>query len=491
MPGKQYPAPRRYLHGLTKALMESFSITGSYTDYYEITMAQVYFLSGQKDTPACFDYFFRKMPFNGGYVIFAGLQDVLDILSDFHFSDEDIRFLENQNLDKRFLEYLRSFRFKGDIYASREGDLIFPTRPVLRVEGNIIETQVIETLLLNVLNYESLVATKAARMRQVAGDSVLSEFGFRRAQGYGAIQASRAAIIGGFNSTSNVLGALIHGIPAAGTMAHSFIQSHEDELSAFRNYAAAHPENTIILVDTYDTLRSGVPNAIILAREMESKGQRLVAIRLDSGDLAYLSKRARRQLDDAGLGYVKIVASNQLDEYLIKSIRDQGAPIDIFGVGTSLVTGEPDAALDGVYKLAFSAGRPRLKISENSSKITLPGIKQVYRLLSEDGSFYGGDIVTLEGEDVPDTMHHPFEPLKSLRISQLKKEPLLKIVMKEGKMVDGKDRPDQIAGFSRSRLLNLPDEFKRFSYPHVYKIGISEKLKELKSTLVNKYRTKE
>ena len=471
--------------------MESFSITGSYTDYYEITMGQAYFLSGDHKTPACFDYFFRKMPFNGGYVVFAGLQDILDILSDFRFSNEDIRFLREQGLNNDYIEYLKNFQFRGDVYASLEGDVIFPTRPVIRVEGDIVETQLAETLILNILNYESLIATKAARMRQVAGNSILSEFGFRRAQGFGSLQASRAAVIGGFNSTSNVLGAIHYGIKVAGTMAHSYIQSHENELTAFRHYASAHPESTILLVDTYDTLRSGVPNTIILAREMEKEGHRLLAIRLDSGDLAYLSKKARKLLDEAGLPYVKIVASNQLDEYLIKSIKDQGAPIDVFGVGTSLVTGEPDAALDGVYKLSLSGGEARLKISENSSKITLPGRKQVFRLLSNEDSFYGGEVVTLDGEEDPEVMYHPFEPLKSLHIKHLKKEALLQKVMEKGKMICDRKTPEEISGYSKGRLSLLPDEFKRFDNPHVYKIGISGKLKELKTSLLDKYRMKE
>ncbi|HYW95681.1 MAG TPA: nicotinate phosphoribosyltransferase [Bacteroidales bacterium] len=471
--------------------MEALTISGNYTDFYELTMGQAYFMSGNKDTQACFDYFFRKMPFGGGYVVFAGLRDVLDILTDFRFTDEDIRFLEDQGLSKDFLGYLGNFRFRGAIYASREGDIIFPTRPVIRVEGNIIETQIVETLILNILNYESLVATKASRMRQVAGGSILSEFGLRRAQGFGGIQASRAAIIGGFNSTSNVKGALLNGIKASGTMAHSYIQSHDDELTAFRNYANAHPDNSILLVDTYDTLGSGIPNAIKVARELEDKGRKLVAIRLDSGDLAYLAKKSRKMLDEAGLYDVKIVASNQLDEYLIKSLKEQKAPIDIFGVGTSLVTGDPDAALDGVYKLSLSGGEPRLKISENVSKITLPGRKQVSRLITAEDTFYGGDVVTLDENDDPDVMHHPFDPLKSLHISHLKKEPLLTKVMEKGKKISEDETPSEIYNYSKQRLTLLPDEFKRFDNPHVYKIGISENLKQLKSTLMEKYRSKE
>lgn len=472
--------------------METFTISASYTDFYEITMGQAYFKSSDEETKACFDYFFRKSPFEGGYVIFAGLQDLLEMLTDFRFTDEDMHFLKQQGLADDYLSFLRTFRFKGDIYAPREGDIIFPTRPVIRVEGNIIETQLAETLILNILNYESLIATKAARMRQVAGTGILSEFGLRRAQGLGAMQACRAAVIGGFNSTSNVAGAIINDIPATGTMAHSYVQSHDDELTAFRNYAMAHPNNTILLVDTYDTLKSGLPHAIQTAREMQKNGHKLLAIRLDSGDLAYLAKKSRQMLDDAGLQDVKIVASNQLDEYLIKSLKEQNAPIDIFGVGTSLVTGEPDAALDGVYKLAMSDGKPRLKISENSSKITLPGKKQVYRLFNGEGNFYGGDVVTMNDEDVNniDIMHHPFEPLKSLNIKHLKKEPLLYKVMENGEITTPGRKPDEIAEYSRSRLALLPDEFKRFDNPHVYKIGISPGLKELKNNLLDKYRNR-
>jgi nicotinate phosphoribosyltransferase len=283
-------------------------------------------------------------------VIYCGLGDLLEVIENLRFSKNDIAFLQNQGLNEEFLSFLENFRFSGTIYSMKEGEVVFPTEPILRVEGNLIEVQLVETLLLNYLNFQSLIATKAARIRYASGNRHLSEFGLRRAQGLGSIDASKAAIVGGFNSTSNVYSAKVFDLKAIGTMAHSFVQSQPDELTAFRKFAEAHPENCTLLVDTYNTLKAGVPNAITIAKEMEKAGSRLKAIRLDSGDLAYLSKKAREMLDKQGLQYVQIAVSNQLDELVIKSLLDQKAPIDLFGVGTSIATGQPDAALDGVYK---------------------------------------------------------------------------------------------------------------------------------------------
>src|SRR5208282_1892995 len=361
---------------------------GLYTDHYELTMAQGYFFNNKKNTPACFDYFFRKNPFEGGSVIFAGLIDLLEVLETLRFDDEDCKYLRSIGFAAEFVEYLKGFEFRADIYAPEEGEVVFPYEPVVRVEGNIIETQIIETILLNMLNFESLIATKAARIRRAAGDRLVIDFGLRRAQGLGGIHATRAAVIGGANSTSNVYSAFMFDLVSAGTQAHSWIQSYDDELAAFRDFAKSFPQRCVFLVDTYDTLKSGIPNAVTVAREMEARGEKLSGIRLDSGDLAYLSKKARKMLDDAGLNYVKIMASNQLDEYLIKSLLEQGAPIDAFGVGTKLVTGGNDAALDGVYKLTMCGSRSRLKISENPEKISLPGIKDVFRCVDERGMFY-------------------------------------------------------------------------------------------------------
>ncbi len=464
------------------------NFTATYTDQYQLAMAQVYFQNGHKETPAVFDYYFRKLPFKNGYAIFAGLEDLLNILEDLRFSESDIDYLKEHGFPDEFLEYLSNFRFRGNIFSSREGDIIFPVRPVLQVEATIIEAQLIETLLLNLLNFQTLIATKASRIRLVAGERNLFEFGLRRAQGPGGYYASRAAIIGGFNGTSNVVAGKDFDILASGTMAHSFIQSYEDELTAFRAFAKGRPDDCVLLVDSYDTLNSGIPNAITVGKEMETEGKRLGGIRLDSGDLAYLAKQARKMLDEAGLKYVKIAASNQLDEFVIKSLLEQQAHIDTFGVGTSLVTGSPDAALDGVYKLAASDGKPRLKISENLSKVTIPHKKQVYRLSNAKGELIGADAIVKREETILDTMHDPRESLKSLDIADYKKEALLHPVMVDGKRTTPSQSLMEIAQYAKERLATLPPEYKRFYNPHIYKVGISSKLKQERENLIFKYR---
>lgn len=420
-----------------KAMKEGFSISGLYTDFYELSMAQVYFLQGNHKKEAVFDYFFRKIPFQGGFVVFAGLSSVLEFLENLQFSPDEIEFLRSKGLHPDFLDFLADFRFKGKVFAPKEGELVFPTEPILRVEGFMLEAQIVETLILNFLNFQSLIATKAARMRMVAKDKILIDFGLRRAQGLGGYHAAKACMVGGFNGTSNVKAAYDFGLEPVGTMAHSFVQSYDDELTAFREFAMNRPQNCTLLVDTYDTLNSGVPNAIIVGKEMEKRGQRLTGIRLDSGDLAYLSKVTRRMLDEAGLDYVKITASNQLDEWVIKSLLEQGAAIDVFGVGTSLVTAPPDAALDGVYKLAFADGKPRIKISENLKKVTLPGKKQVFRAYHSDGSLAGADIVAFDEENSFSKMIHPFDPLQHLQLHAFQFKPVLHLVMENGKVLPG------------------------------------------------------
>jgi len=468
--------------------MKNFSITGTYTDLYQLTMAQVYYLTGKSHYKAVFDYFFRKLPFEGGYTVFAGLADLLEILEELHFTKEDIDYLKDIGLNARFANSLENFRFQGTIRAANEGEIVFPNEPLVRVEGNILEAQIVETLLLNLLNFQSLIATKAARMRSVAGNRILSDFGLRRAQGVGGYHATRASIVGGFNATSNVKAACDFDIPTVGTMAHSFIQSYDNELSAFRDFAAHRPEHCVLLVDTYDTLKSGVPNAITVAREMEQQSHPLQGVRLDSGDLAYLSKQTRKMLDAAGLHNVKITASNQLDEWVIKSLVDQQAPIDVFGVGTSLVTGPPDAALDGVYKLAYADGKPRIKLSENLKKITLPDKKQVSRILNEAGTFFGADVITCDDDKDPVIMYHPSEPDKSLNLTELKQEALLHKVMENGKILDKHPSLKEIAAYCQKRLKMVPEEHKRFNNPHIYKVGISEKLRDERNQLKNQYK---
>ena len=462
----------------------SIEFSGTYTDLYQIAMGQSFFRDGQHQQSAVFDYFFRRLPFGGGYTVFAGLEPLLEALEAWHFSAEEIDYLATLNFDSDYLEFLRNLRFSGAIFAPPEGEIVFPAAPILRVESTVVQAQLIETLLLNILNYSSLIATKAARMREMAGDAILSEFGLRRAPGPGGVLATRAAIVGGFDSTSNVYAAQRYGIRAEGTMAHAFIQWHGDELAAFRTFAHAHPNNTTLLVDTYDTLGSGIPNAITVGKEMQARGQQLRAIRLDSGDLAFYARRARAMLDDAGLSEVKIAVSNQLDEFIIRSLRQQGAPIDIFGVGTSLVTGQPDAALDGVYKLACANDQPRIKISDNLAKTTLPGRKQTLRFLSPDGKFAGFDAVVFEKEAVPARLIHPFEAHKVMDLaSGLNTSELLQPVMRNGERLRSAPDLATIRSYCAERLALLPPEYRRFEYPHQYKVGISPAVQALREDL--------
>ncbi len=458
---------------------------GLYTDFYELTMAQGYFFCGKKDDSATFNYFFRSNPFQGGFTVFAGVQDFLKMLSEYTFNKSDIEYLEEQGFKKEFLEYLAEFRFSGEIHSTNEGEIIFPNEPVLQVEGNIIECQLIESMLLNILNFESLISTKAFRIKMVTGDKIFADFGLRRAQGLGALHGSRAAVIGGASSTSNVMAGKIFDIPVSGTQAHSWIQSFESEIDAFRAYARIHPENTVLLADTYDTLKSGVPNAIQVAKEMGKEGHQLRAIRLDSGDLAYLSKKARTMLDKAGLEYVKIIASNQLNEHVIKSLlKDQEAPIDGFGVGTEMITGKNDAALDGVYKLTGINGQPKMKLSENIEKVTLPCKKQVYRCYDSHGTFYRDAILLAEeNPDEVEFIYHPVHPEKKTKISHLQKEPLLQTVVKNGEVVSEQKNTGEIHKYLMNRAALLPEEHKRFISPHIYKVGISEKLMEIRNKL--------
>ena len=456
-----------------------------YTDYYELTMAQGYFLSGRQKDSASFDYFFRNLPFNGGYVVFAGISDVIDHILNLRFHDDEIEYLRKQGFSEDFLYYLHGFSFSGTIYSVKEGEIVFPHQPVVRVEGNLIETQIIETLLLNLLNFESLIATKARRIKFVAKDRKVVDFGLRRAQGFGGIQVSKAAIIGGLDGTSNVFSAKAYDLEVSGTMAHSWIQSFEDEYTAFKKYTDYYPDSTVLLVDTYNTLNSGIPNAIKIARELEDKGHKLKAIRLDSGDLAYLSKKARKLLDNAGLEYVQIAASNQLDEYLIKSLIEQKAPIDFFGVGTRLSTSYDDPALNGVYKLNTINSTPTLKISDNIEKITLPGKKRLVRYLNDDGTFYA-DGILLEDESATPLIIHPFIPLKKTRVEHFAYTPLMHKVMDNGKVLDMERSVSTISAYVEKQFQLLNEEHKRFDNPHVYKVGISQNHMELRDSLINK-----
>ncbi|SET62333.1 nicotinate phosphoribosyltransferase [Draconibacterium orientale] len=464
---------------------------GLYTDLYELTMAQGYFFCKKKDQQTSFDYYFRTNPYKGGFTVFAGLQDFIDALNEFRYSKSDLAFLKANGFKDEFLEYLRDFKFSGDIYSVKEGEIVFPNEPILSVEGNIIECQLVESILLNILNFESLIATKAYRIKHIAGEKLFADFGLRRAQDFGSIHASRAACIGGASSTSNTLAGKIYDIPVSGTMAHSWVQSFDSELEAFRAFAETNPDNTILLVDTYDTLKSGVPNAITISHEMAARGEKLKAIRLDSGDLAYLSKKARKQLDDAGLHDVQILASNQLNEYVIKTLLlDQNAAIDGFGIGTEMITGKSDAALDGVYKLTEIDGEPKMKFSENIEKITLPGKKQLVRYFDEEGKFYR-DGIFLQDENPKeiDTIYHRIYPEKNTEVSKFKFELIREKVVEQGNVLLQHKSPVEIHKYLISRAALLPDEHKRFISPHLYKVGISNKLMATRNALTQKLRT--
>lgn len=458
-----------------------------YTDLYELTMAQAFFYEGKKGEVAVFDYYYRENPFNGGYVLFAGLKELLEVITGLNFSIDQIDFLKTLGFKPMFLDYLKSFSFSGDFFSVKEGEVIFPLTPVIRIKAPIIEAQIIETLLLNIINFSSLIATKASRIKYSASGRVIMDFGLRRAQGLGSFYASSAAYIGGVEFTSNVSAGQHLGIPLSGTMGHSWIQSFSSELEAFLAYAKIYPEKTVLLVDTYDTLKSGIPNAIIVAKFLRDQGYSLKAIRIDSGDLAYLSKQARILLNQAGFENVKIAVSNQLDEYIIKSLLEQSAPIDIFGVGTRLVTGHHDGALDGVYKLSKLGSVPRIKISENIAKINWPEEKQLIRLLNEDGDWIA-DGVTLCSEKKIKRIYHPIFHEKFLDTSTNKSENLLVQWIKNGNLIQGVIDIHNSAKYAKERLNKLPQEYKRFEFPHQYKIGVSKKLLQMQKSLISKFR---
>ena len=477
------PRTRETMSSATRGDLEHVEL---FTDFYELTMAQGYWRAGRADKRACFDYFFRSLPFEGGFVIFAGLGDLLDRLDNLQFDETSLAFLAEAGLDKDFLDYLSTWRFKGNIRAAHEGEVVFPLEPILQVEGSMLDAQLLEALLLNTLNFQSLIATKAARIKLATKGAPFVEFGLRRAQGMGALQASRAAMIGGASGTSNVHAAFQLGLSLRGTQAHAWIQHYDDELEAFRAWADLYPNNCVLLVDTYNTLGAGVPNAITVGKELAAKGKSLEAIRLDSGDLAYLSKKARAMLDEAGLTETKIYATNQLDEHLIESLKRQGAPIDLYGVGTRLVTGHDAGALDGVYKLAVRDGEPCLKISDNFTKVNFPGDKNLWRYFDANGNFYG-DAISLASEAGPsiETIYHPFFPEQRSKVASLQREELLHDVVKEGERVLEDRSIAEIAAYSTSRLDLLPEEHRRFENPHTYKVGVTKELLTLRSDLYN------
>jgi nicotinate phosphoribosyltransferase len=462
----------------------ALSISGLYTDRYQLTMAQAYWVAGRSHEPAVFDYFFRSPPFGNSYALFAGAASLLDALDAFHFADPELEFLRSEGFPNDFLDCLRALRFRGSIWLPPEGEPVFPNEPVARVEGGLLETQLIETLLLNILNFQSLIATKAARCRLAARGRTITEFGLRRAQGMAGRWASRAAMIGGCSSTSNLDAAHRYGLASAGTMSHAFIQSWETELAAFRHYARVYGSATILLLDTYDTLQSGLPNAIRVGLELAAQKESLAGVRLDSGDLTDLAPRVRQALDQAGLRRVKIVASNQLDEFAIHDLVERQVPIDIFGVGTALATGSPDAALDGVFKLSSCAGRPCLKRSETTGKSTLPGRKSVARFSDAQGQFRA-DAIHLADEPAPDFILPLFHDGPTINLSSWTPVPLLHLVLQQGQRVAPMPAVPEAAIHALGQEARLPVDHRRVLRPQPYPVGISQALHTLKDQLLH------
>jgi nicotinate phosphoribosyltransferase len=463
------------------------------TDLYELTMLAGYLEQGMTEKPAVFDLYFRTNPFEGGYAVFAGLEPALDFLETACFSEEELEFLTGLDLFKpRFIDYLRGFRFRGRVTAPLEGSLVFSNEPLLTVEGTLAETQFVEAALLNIINFQTLVATKASRICQAAHGADVVEFGLRRAQGPdGGLSASRAACVGGCTGTSNVLAGMLFDLPLRGTQAHSWVQAFPSELDSFRAYAAAFPESTILLVDTYDTLKSGVPNAITVARELRQDGHELRGIRIDSGDLAYFSREARRMLDESGFNGVRIVVSNEMDEYVIESVRREGGRADIYGIGTRLATcaGAGGGALGGVYKLVEFDGKPKLKITGDIAKSTLPGKKQVLRIEEPGGGFIQ-DVVCLEDEKIQggDTVYDPTNPLRHTTLPlDCKMTELRGVVMSGGRRLAPREALDTLAARCRGELSKLPIGGLRLINPHRYKVSISDRLKCLRGTLIDEH----
>jgi nicotinate phosphoribosyltransferase len=460
------------------------------TDLYELTMLAGYLEEGMADKPAVFDLFFRKNPFEGGYAIFAGLEPVLEYLEEVRFLPDELEYLRSLGLFKpRFLDFLRNFRFTGTVIAPPEGTVVFANEPLLTVEGTLAEAQFVETALLNIINFQTLIASKAARIVHAAAGATVIEFGLRRAHGPdGGLSCARAACVGGVRSTSNVLAGMVYDLPVRGTHAHSWVQAFPDELTAFRAYADAFPDSSVLLVDTYDTLLSGIPNAITVAEELRKKGHELRGVRLDSGDLAYLSRASRRMFDSAGFPEVKIVASNELDEFVIDSIRAEGGKVDIYGVGTKLATGggSGGGALGGVYKLVMMDGRPKLKVTSDIAKATLPGKKQLLRALGPKGNFIQ-DVICLAGSapGTDDIVYDPTNPLQQTPLpANVTLQDLRRVVMAAGRRTQAPETLEAMAERSAGELAKLPQGCLRFIYPHRYKVSISGELNELRNTLI-------
>ncbi|WP_041138593.1 nicotinate phosphoribosyltransferase [Beduini massiliensis] len=475
-------------------------------DLYELTMAYNYYKNGLKDRIVYFDMYYRKNPDEGGYVIFAGLEQVIECIKDLHFSKGDIDYLRSLHLfDEEFLGYLSTLHFTGNLYSVKEGTPVFPNEPLMTIEAKIIEAQLIETVLLVTVNHQSLIATKAHRIVMEAKGRPIMEFGARRAQGYdGATYGARAAYIGGVAGTATVSAGEAFGIPVVGTMAHSFVQLFDTEYEAFATYARTYPDNCVLLVDTYDVLKLGVPNAIKVAQEvLIPMGKRLAGIRIDSGDIAYLSKKARMMLDVAGLHDCKITASNSLDEYIIRSLLNQGAQIDSFGVGENLIVSKSAPVFGGVYKLVATTKEngeivPKIKISENTDKITNPGYKKVYRLFDKETNKAIADLIASHDEIINPlediTIYHQSNiwKNKTIEAGTYEYEELQVPIFKDGQLVYPLPTINEIRQYAAVQAEKMWDEIFRLEYPHIYYVDLTKKLLDQKIELLekNKYKGK-
>lgn len=467
-------------------------------DFYELTMANGYLESGRKDQIVYFDLYYRNNPDGGGYALFAGLESIIDFIDHFKFNDEDIEFFRSKQIfSDAFIEYLRDFKFSGDIYAFPEGSVVFPNDPLITVRAPIMEAQLFETYLLQIINHQTLIATKASRIQYAAKDHIVLEMGARRAHGLtSSLNGAKAAYIGGVAATSNVLADQFYGVPSGGTMAHSWVQMFDSEYEAFKTYAEIYPNHSTFLVDTYDVLKSGIPNAIKVIKEvLVPKGIDHFSIRIDSGDLTYLSKKSRKLLDDAGLPQCTITVSNSLDERLIKDLIIQGAPIDIFGVGERLITAKSDPVFGSVYKLVAVEENgviiPKIKVSENIEKITTPHFKTVYRIVGSDGLFKA-DLIALHDE-----VFEPSEPLTIFdQINTWKKktyEDYRLIEMRHPIYLNGQrvyEKPDltSIRQYAKEQLDSLWSEVRRFDYPHRFYVDLSQKLWDIKYQMLKDIR---
>ena len=469
-------------------------------DFYELTMSNGYFVKGLKEQKVVFDMFYRKNPDNGGFVIFAGLEQFVKYVQDLSFTDDDIEYLRGKNLFcEEFLEYLRNFKFKGDIYAVEEGTVVYPNTPLVTVVAPLIDAQLIETMLLLTVNHQSLIATKANRIVRAAGDAKVMEFGARRAQGAdGAIYGSRACYIGGVGSTATVIADEMFGVPAVGTMAHSFVQFFDSEYDAFKAYAEVYPDNCTLLIDTYSVLESGVPNAIKVAKEvLEPMGKRLKGVRIDSGDLAYLTKKTRKLLDANGCEDCNIVVSNSIDEYTITSLNEQGAKIDSYGVGERMITAKSQPVFGGVYKLAAvergnGVFEPKIKISENVEKITTPGFKSLWRIFDKSTGYGIADVITFADEEINPDEPYPYmdesKPWKRRKFTNFTCEKLQKQIFKDGELVYELPDIKEIQAKVKKQLdTTVWPEEQRFENPHTHYVDLSMKLFETKRALLEKF----